>query len=486
VSGSLWLWIALLSLALGGLFATLQLCLREASRGILEDRLENGGSPGAKTRMRRILGDLQGHSISVALPRVVFNLFVLVALMQWIGSMGVAADADPSTPPAPQPIGPGAIAAAVGGGALLIWAFGMVIPWTIAEHAAESTVWIWSRLIRATCVLLSPIIVLARLIEEIVRRLLGARPTDDTERHEAELLSVVEEGERAGEFDETERDMIEAVVEFRSRNVDQIMTPRTEIRAMALTDNLGEVTQICREIGHSRIPVFEDDLDHIVGIFYVKDLLRWLADDRENGSRHPFSLREIVREAVFVPETKTVRELLVELLARRVHIAMVADEYGGTAGLVTIEDIVEEVFGEIQDEYESPDEAQPGVTLNSETREADIDARAYIDDANDELEPLGVALPESEEYDTVGGFVVTALGRIPDEGETLHIGGAVMTVLDAQPTRVIKLRLAVVAESETEALADRVLPPLGEALHNGHSDGADQRDPGSASDQSGR
>jgi CBS domain containing-hemolysin-like protein len=346
----------------------------------------------------------------------------------------------------------------------------MVIPWTIAEHAAESTVWIWSRLIRATCVLLSPIIVLARLIEEIVRRLLRAKPQDDTERHEAELLSVVEEGERAGEFDETERDMIEAVVEFRSQNVDQIMTPRTEIRAMALTDNLGEVTRICKEIGHSRIPVFEDDLDHIVGIFYVKDLLRWLADDRENGNREPFSLRKIVREAVFVPETKTVRELLVELLAKRVHIAMVADEYGGTAGLVTIEDIVEEVFGEIQDEYESPDESPPGVTLNTESGEADIDARAYIDDANDELEPLGVALPESEEYDTVGGFVVTALGRIPDEGETLRVGPAVMTVLEAQPTRVIKLRLAVAPEGES-AIADTT--PLGEALHNGHSESPD-------------
>ena len=122
---------------------------------------------------------------------------------------------------------------------------------------------------------------------------------------------------------------------------------------------------------------------------------------------------------------------------------MVADEYGGTAGLVTIEDIVEEVFGEIQDEYEKPDDEPPGVSINIEKREAEIDARADIDDVNDELEAIGVSLPESEEYETVGGYIVTALGRIPEKGDTLTHGGAIITVFEAEPTRVNRVKLVV-------------------------------------------
>jgi CBS domain containing-hemolysin-like protein len=145
--------------------------------------------------------------------------------------------------------------------------------------------------------------------------------------------------------------MIEAVVALRDKTVEQIMTPRTEIAAMEYTDDLGAVTGIIRKIGHSRIPVYKGSLDTIVGIFYVMDLMKWLAGSGVRaGSNKPFELQAILRPALFVPETKTVRELMKELLEKKLHIAMVADEYGGTAGLVTIEDIVEEVFGEIYDE----------------------------------------------------------------------------------------------------------------------------------------
>ena len=433
MDGNLWLWIGLAATAMGALFATLQICVREATRAGLTEIADRRNKRGASARIEKILADLEGHAVAAALPRIVLNLLVVVAMMEWITHVS-GADAPGTTE----------ILIALGVGAAAIWMFGVVIPWSVAEHAADPTVYVWSIVIRACYIVLRPVLGFARFLEEVVRRLLGADHPDSEEAREAELLSVVEEGELAGQFDETERDMIEAVVEFRSSTVDQIMTPRTEIDAIKVSDDLDEVTRICRESGHSRIPVYEGDLDHIVGIFYVKDMLTWISIEGGGGDRASFDLRSLLREANFVPETKTVRELLAELLAKRVHIAIVADEYGGTAGLVTIEDIVEEVFGEIQDEYEKPDDEPPGVSINVEKREAEIDARADIDDVNDELEAIGVSLPESEEYETVAGYIVTALGRIPVKGDTLTHGGTVITVLEAEATRVNRVRLVVV------------------------------------------
>ncbi len=255
------------------------------------------------------------------------------------------------------------------------------------------------------------------------------------------MLSVVEEGEREGRIDETEREMIEAVVDFRSTTADQVMTPRTEVVALEYTDDLDDVLAFLSDAGHSRLPVYEDNLDHIVGLLYAKDVLRWLAghDAREGRS---FSLRSILRKATFVPETKIIRELLKELIAERVHIAMVADEYGGTAGLVTVEDMVEEIFGEIHDEYEDDEgEERPSVDLDPEFLSAEIDARERIDDVNDRLEPIRLRLPEDDDYDTVGGFVIVSLGRIPRAGESFVHDGLEIEVLEAEPTRVVRIRI---------------------------------------------
>jgi CBS domain containing-hemolysin-like protein len=185
------------------------------------------------------------------------------------------------------------------------------------------------------------------------------------------------------------------------------------------------------------------------GILYAKDLLRWIRQHGGNG--HAFVLREILRPVSFVPETKTVRELLTQLLAEKVHIAMVADEYGGTSGLVTMEDIVEEIFGDIQDEYETAEDAVGGVEIDEADKSARIDARTPIDDANDELEDLGVELPESDDYDTVAGFVSATLGRIPEIGEVFEHGKARVEILEAEPTRVVRVRVTLVEPERVEA-----------------------------------
>ncbi len=430
------IWIAIGSLLLAGLFSTLGCSLVRATRAGVEQFVarHNGGK--VSPRVNQILIDEDHHVAALALVQAVLVLVSVVELVAWVAAVrGVDA--------------PGVVDAAIGigVGAPASWIVGVVVPVAIAEHAAERTVVVWSWLIRSVGIVLLPLRSVTRFVMEVVRRLSGEDRPTGAQALEAELMSVVEEGEREGRIDEVERDMIEAVVEFRSTTVEQIMTPRTEIMALEYTDDLGLIKEYCRDSGHSRVPVCEESLDHIVGILYLKDLLRWLIE-HGTDSDEEFVLKDVLRSATFVPETKTVRELLSELLAAKVHIAIVADEYGGTSGLVTIEDIIEEIVGEIQDEYEPEENGASPVVVDLECRTAEVDARTEIDDANDELEELGVELPETGDYDTVGGFVVVSLGRIPEAGEHFEHDGLMITVLDAEPTRVKRVRIEVLPDDE--------------------------------------
>jgi len=340
------------------------------------------------------------------------------------------------------------ITTAVGGP--IVWLLLAALPLAVAEHASERTLLALSWLPRAAGAVLGPAVGVQRLLSEVVRRLAGVGELDEAEEREAEILTLLEESHMEGAIDESAREMIEAVVEFRTTSVEQIMTPRTELEALEYTDDLDEVKRFAERAGHSRLPVYEESLDHIVGVLYAKDLLRWLVSESADSAR--FSLREVLREATFVPETKTVRELLAELLEQKVHIAFATDEYGGTAGIVTIEDIVEEVFGEIRDEYDREEHGDDRVRLDTALESAEIDARAAIGEANDALETIGIELPEHDDYDTVGGFVVTTMGKIPEAGEELRADGLVLTVLEAEPTRVTRVRVER-AEDEEEPAA---------------------------------
>ena len=437
MSGTAWLWIAVIAACAGSVLSTLYLCLRDLSRARLEELAASRERPSLTARVGHVLADLDGHANALLLPRILCNLVVAVAAVIWIiDARGV------TTPGWIEPL----LAVLSSGVAILM--FGAVIPQSVANHVPEQTVVAWSAPIRWIYAVMWPVRRIASFMDEVVRRLSGKTSADEAEAAQEELLSVVDEVKRDGQIDETARDMIEAVVEFRSTTVEQIMTPRTEMEAIDLQTNLGDLIRVVREIGHSRIPVYEDSIDHIVGVFYVKDLMRWLAG--EHQPQHGFAFREILRPAIFVPETKTVHELLRELLAKKVHIAIVADEFGGTAGLVTIEDIVEEVFGEIQDEYEVGMDGPTPTRVDPDTGAAEIDARTYIDDANDALATLGVEIPESEDYDTVGGFVTVALGRIPARGERVAIGEMAIEILDAEPTRVSMIRVKASRPAATD------------------------------------
>jgi CBS domain containing-hemolysin-like protein len=224
--------------------------------------------------------------------------------------------------------------------------------------------------------------------------------------------------------------MLEAVIELPNTTVEHIMTPRTEMTAIEVKASLEEIKQTIQREGHSRIPVYEDSVDNILGMLYAKDLIRFVGDG------HQFDLRNVLRDALMVPEAKSVRDLLADFKARKVHIAVVLDEFGGTAGLVTIEDVIEEIIGDIEDEYE-PAQDKPSYRMIDE-QTVEVDARVYVDDLNEEL---GLSLPEDEDYDTVGGFVFSKLGHIPEEGEQLTFEELVLVVVEAEKNRVKRVRL---------------------------------------------
>jgi CBS domain containing-hemolysin-like protein len=272
-----------------------------------------------------------------------------------------------------------------------------------------------------------------RWYDGLIRRLAGvpdiAPDQQQEERHE-EFLTELEQHRMEGAVDEEEQEMIENVLEFSDSTADEIMTPRTDLVAIDVNSDLPSVLEMITQAGHSRVPVYEEKIDNIVGLIYAKDLLKEIGQDPAT-----FKLRDKLREAYFVPEAKPLRELLHEFQSQKQHIAVVLDEYGGTAGIVTMEDILEELVGEITDEYETTP-AESIQEIDSHTLE--MDARTYVDDLNDEFD---LNLPEDEDYDTVGGFVFTQLGFIPKAGETFTYDGLTFTVLSAESRRINRIRI---------------------------------------------
>jgi len=251
------------------------------------------------------------------------------------------------------------------------------------------------------------------------------------------LRELIKASEDNGKLEEGDRELITSIFEFRDTIVREVMVPRVDMACLEDEATLVEAQQLIVEKGHSRIPVYHDNLDHIIGVLYAKDLLAHVAQ----GPLGERKVREVVHEPMFVPETKRVAELLREFQQERLHIAIVVDEYGGTAGLVTIEDLLEEIVGEIRDEYD----------LEPALYEADgrggfiVDAKMAIDEIEDEL---GIVLPEEEEYDTLGGYLFTRLGKVPETGEVLKENGVEITVLEADERRIHKVRLALLAPEE--------------------------------------
>ena len=285
--------------------------------------------------------------------------------------------------------------------------------------------------------ILRPIVWLVSTISNVLVRALGGKDRPQAGYLSTEELKMlVETGSEQGGIEEDEKEMIHGVIELAETKVHQVMVPRIGIRAVEVHDPIDEVLDMIVRAGHSRVPVYEENLDNIVGILYAKDLLPFLRPGASPSSE--IDIRGLVRPAAYVPETKPVDELLHEMRVDKRHIAIVVDEYGGTAGLITMEDVVEEIVGEIQDEYDSE---EPLVEqLEEDDRIAfRIDGRVSMDDLRDLFELSDTEEDDEDEYDTVGGFIVHRVGRIPLPGAVVPFRDVTLTVETAEPRRIGKV-----------------------------------------------
>jgi putative hemolysin len=279
--------------------------------------------------------------------------------------------------------------------------------------------------------IVSPLVAVLVALTKLISKPFGIDPTRTPELSAAEIRLIVEQGSQQGVLEAEEEQMISAVMSLSDSKLHEVMVPRIDIAAIDQEASFDDAVTLVLTEGHSRTPLYKESVDHIVGILYAKDLLRIIAA----GGPRP-RLRDIMRPALFVPESQAVDDLLNELQRRRVHMAIVLDEYGGTAGLVTIEDLLEEIVGEIQDEF---DEEEPMKVIVREG-EAILDGRADIDEMGELIDPA-LELEDDEEYDTVGGFVYHRIGRVPVVGDTVAVDPFKITVIKVTGRRVGKVRV---------------------------------------------
>jgi putative hemolysin len=418
---------------LEGFFVAAEIALVSVRRSRIDQLVEEGSS-GAR-RVRRLI-DEPGRFLAVSQLGLTFigffaSAFAAVSLVDNLASLltsfGVAEASAESA----------ALIAVTIVLALFTIVFAELIPKAIALGAPERFALILSRPIEVLARLLGPVVTVLNGITRWVARSMGVDMNQEAAISADELRLIVERGGEQGVLEAEEEQMINAVIELGERRVHEVMVPRVAIAAVGADATLEEAIDLVVEVGHSRIPVYHDTIDEVVGILYAKDLLPYLKPDA--GPRP--ALRKLLRPPVLVPESMTVDDLLHEFQRRKVHIAVVLDEYGGTAGLVTIEDLLEEIVGEIQDEY---DVEEPMVVRLSD-HEARVDGRADVDEIL-ELFDLDLELEDEDEYDTVGGLVYHRIGGVPAPGDSIDVDGLRLKVESTDGRRVGKVQITRMLE----------------------------------------
>ncbi|MBQ9879094.1 MAG: HlyC/CorC family transporter [Clostridia bacterium] len=272
-------------------------------------------------------------------------------------------------------------------------------------------------------------------------RLFGIDPEAETEHiTEEEIRLLVDVGEEKGVIEDTQAEMINNIFEIDNLDAGDVMTHRVDMTAVEADEPISVVIKASIEEGYSRIPVYDDDPDNIVGIVYIKDLLKFIGEDIPESA----TIRTVMREAYFVPETKKCAELLKEMTEKHLQMAVVVDEYGGTAGIVTFEDLVETIVGNIQDEYDDEDEEINKINDNVYT----IDGATDIDEVS---EIIGRDLPEGD-YDSIGGFIISRLGYLPEDGnlDTVELDNLRFTVLSVEGRRIEKVKIEILPTDNTD------------------------------------
>ncbi|MDI6730972.1 MAG: hemolysin family protein [Candidatus Margulisbacteria bacterium] len=317
-----------------------------------------------------------------------------------------------------------AVGISTGSMTFLILVFGEITPKTLAIRNAEKFALFSAPIVLALQVVLKPIAYLIGFFSRPFIQLLGGKvPEKVPFITEEELRLILQAGAEEGVIEKEEREMITSIFEFGDTIAREVMTPRPDIIAIEANQPMDKIMQSIIESGHSRLPVYEGNLDNIIGLIYAKDMLKVRKGD----------LKEYLRPVIFIPETKKISDLLHEMQSARTHIAVIIDEYGMNSGLVTMEDIIEEIVGDIHDEFER--EEKSIVKIDESTTL--LDGRNSLADVNDQLD---INLPE-DEYDTIGGFVFGQLGKAPAVGDSLRYTNLVISVERIHRRRITRVKM---------------------------------------------
>ncbi len=407
------LWVVLVAAVLSGFFALISCTLRAFRRLQLEEAFIGQSN---QKRLALLEKRLRSLRLAAAWSRTIANILIVIGCVylleaqqdQWLDILA---------------------AAAMSAGVIAV--FGVAIPQAWASYGGEKVLSKTLPLLMAVHYIMLPITTIMAAFDLPIRRLSGLADTevDNGENAKQEILQAASEGQAEGAVDAEEVQMIESVMELRETRTAEIMTPRTDIFALSADLPWQQACEQVINAGHTRVPVYEGDIDKIIGILYAKDLIEHVMKAQSPP------LTAVMRKPYFVPETKPLDDLLTEFKARKIHLAVALDEYGGTAGIVTIEDVLEEIVGDISDEY---DQIEPALLTRVDEHTIEADGRLPIDDLNDAMK---LQIPEDEDYDTIAGLVFAELGYIPTAGETFNAYGALFAVLAADERKIIKLRV---------------------------------------------
>lgn len=314
---------------------------------------------------------------------------------------------------------------------VLILIFGEITPKIMAKNNSKG----FSKLVIGPMyyfgLLMKPIVKILMWTSILIGRILGVEvKTENIMFTEEDLISFVNVGEAEGIIEEEEKEMIHSIVGLGETNAKEIMTPRTSMFAVEGNKTLDDIWEEMIEAGFSRIPVYEETIDNIIGVLYTKDVLNYLKAHSTDTQ-----VKELVREAYYVPETKSIIEILQEFKSKKVHIALVLDEYGGIGGVLTIEDLLEEIVGEIRDEFDNEEEES---IKEIDDNKYEVDAMLDIETIN---KNLNIDLPISEDYESLGGLIMSELGKIPAIGDIVDFQDVKLVVVEVEKMRVSKVEI---------------------------------------------
>jgi len=358
--------------------------------------------------------------------------------------------------------GSGGVALAVGGLTLLILIAGEIVPKTFAKHHAQSVAMRLLPLLRIAYLVFLPLTwTLVRIASWVVRIFGGSLTQSGPFVTEEDIEYMINLGTREGVLDEEKEKLLQSILEFDDITIREVMVPRINMAALSIETLPEEVAEFAQQSSHSRIPVYKEQLDNVVGILYLRDLFRSNHNDCDEQDAPDW--KDLLRTPYFVPGTMKISDLLREFQRRKSHLAIVVDEFGGTMGLVTLEDILEEIVGEIHDEFD-PDEVQDVVEIS--TGVFHVNAKISLREFGERMD---IEFPDDGDYETLGGFLTAFYGKVPQNGEGVHFEGFHFSALDADEKHVLHVEVKVLTEEEKAALELEEDTPSGDTLNASNS-----------------